>query len=82
MLKIFINEQEVKNKQLITRQLRLAKDFEKVTKKVEEAKKAKPLPPKPAIAQDKLKEFTDVNKLLSGIVFSKGDANANAKGAP
>lgn len=75
LLKIFINEQEMKNKQLITRQLKLSKDFEKLTRKVDEAKKAKPLPPKPSVPTDKLKEFSDVNKLLSGIVFSKGDAN-------
>lgn len=37
MIKAIINEQEVTNKQLITKQLRLAKEFEKTQRKVVEA---------------------------------------------
>ena len=51
VLKLFINEQELKNKQLITKQLRVAKEYEKVVKKVQEATNAKPLPPKPVLPQ-------------------------------
>lgn len=70
MLKKFINENEQKNKTLITRQIKLQKEYEKTLKKIEEAKNAKPPGPKPNIPKDQLKEFLDVNKMFSGITIT------------
>ncbi|CDW87445.1 UNKNOWN [Stylonychia lemnae] len=73
LLKQFINDNDLKNKRLITRQQKLAKDYEKVLKKIEEGKNAKPLPPKPNIQPSQIKEFIDINKMFSGLAISQGD---------
>jgi hypothetical protein len=44
-----------------------------MVKKIEEAKNAKALPPKPNIQPSQIKEFLDVNKMFSGLAVTKGD---------
>eukprot|EP00347_Sterkiella_histriomuscorum_P014269 403361529 len=78
-LKIFINENENKNKQLITKQLKLQKDYEKSLKTIQEAKNAKPLAPKPNIPPSQTKEFLDVNKMFSGLAVTQGDKAKTAQ---
>ena len=46
MLKNFTNEQALKNKKLLTKQLRIKKEVELTTKNIEEAKTTKVGPPR------------------------------------
>jgi len=64
MLKNFINEQSVKNKKLLTKQLRMRKAVELAAKYIEEAKNAKLAPPRtsnaPARASDLESQFKEI----------------------
>ena len=72
MLKQFINEQNLKNRKMITKQLRLKKETENSLKLIEEAKIVKPAPKMKKQEQepDLVSEFKG---LVSRSAFKQGD---------
>ena len=71
LLKKFINEQNLKNRKMITKQLRLKKETENSLKLIEEAKLVKPAAP----AKEKVEKETDLVAEFKALV-SKSTAGA------
>lgn len=80
LLKKFINEQNLKNRKMITKQLRLKKDTENTLKLMEEAKIANPEVPKPKEAAAKEPDMMEEFKsLVTGSAFIQPSAAKKGK---